>query len=62
MENIEPSTNKNNEVPGTSGKNPFEETTSYKVGGMTFLVEPRFKESGTETIGTILVKLMKSES
>ena len=37
-------------------------STTYKVDGKIFIVEPRFKESGNETIGTILIRLIKSDS
>ena len=33
----------------------------YIIGRMTFVVEPRFKESAKETLGSVLLKLMKSE-
>ena len=33
----------------------------YTIGRVTFFVEPRFKESAQETLGSILLKLMKSE-
>ena len=48
-------------TPGVSGFASLEETTSYKVGDKTFIVEPHFKDSGGETIAAILIKLMKSE-
>jgi len=49
------------EVPDTTGRNRLEDTTTYKIGGRTFIVEPRFRESGAETIGAILLKLMRSD-
>ena len=33
----------------------------YKIGRITFVVEPRFKEDSKETLGSILLKLMKGE-
>ena len=33
----------------------------YKLGRITFVVEPRFKEDSKETLGSILLKLMKGE-
>lgn len=45
--------------PGSAGHNQLEDMTTYMVGSMMFIVEPRFKESGKETISTILIKLMK---
>ena len=47
--------------PGVSGRNRLEDSTTYKVGGRTFIVEPRFKQSGDETISTILIRLIKSD-
>jgi len=37
-------------------------STTYKIDGKIFIVEPRFKQSGGETIGTILIRLIKSDS
>ena len=34
---------------------------SYQADGRQFIVEPVFQASGQETIGTVLLKLMKSE-
>ena len=61
MENINLSAYKKSESPGVSGRNQLEVLTTYKVGGKTFIVEPRFKKSGKETIGTILIRLIKSD-
>lgn len=47
--------------PGGSRRNPFEESSKYRVDGKIFMVEPVFQESGSETIGTILVKLMQAD-
>ena len=33
----------------------------YKIGRITFVVEPRFKEDSKETLGSILLKIMKGE-
>lgn len=33
----------------------------YTIGRMTFVVEPRFKDTAKETLGSILLKLMQSE-
>ena len=33
----------------------------YKIGRITFVVEPRFNETAKETLGSILLKPMKSE-
>ena len=61
MENVKLSACRQKEPPGVSGRNPLEDITSYKVGGKVFIVEPRFKKSGKDTIGTILIRLMKSD-
>ena len=42
-------------------KNLSVETISYNIGGKTFIVEPIFKKTSTETIGTILTKLIKAD-
>jgi len=62
MDNSELSTCGQNDTPGDSGHNPLEESTLYNVGGMTFIVEPHYRESGTETISDILIRLMKTEN
>jgi len=49
-------------VPEDSGCNPLEDISTYQVGGRTYTVEPCFKKSGAETIGTIIMKLIKSDS
>jgi len=54
--------NPEEKAPDVSGRNPLEDISTYKVSGKTFIVEPRFKESGDETIGTILLRLMKADS
>ena len=43
-------------------RNSLEEIPTYQVGGKTFIVTPIFKESGRETLGAILMKLMKADS
>ena len=40
----------------------IEEPQAYKFQNRTFIVEPVFKKDGNETIGTILMKLMQSDS
>ena len=49
-------------VSNAVDSNSLGATTKYNIGNKTFIVEPHFKESGEETIGTILIKMMKSES
>lgn len=48
--------------PGSAGRSPFEKASKYQVDGKVFMVEPVFQKSGNETIGTILVKLMQSDT
>ena len=62
MEDTKSSACHKSEPPVASGHNPLEDISTYKVGGRTFIVEPLFKKSGDETIGTILLRLMKSDS
>ncbi len=33
----------------------------YTIGRITFVVEPRFKDTAKETLGSILLKLMQNE-
>jgi hypothetical protein len=54
-------TNRDN-APGTSGQNPLEDTRTYTVQGKTFVVEPVFKNEAKETVGTILLRLIQSDS
>lgn len=54
------STTRTGKLTGVSGRSPFE-TSKYQVDGKVFMVEPVFQESGSETIGTILVKLMQAD-
>lgn len=49
-------------LPGAAGRSPFEKASKYQVDGKVFMVEPIFQESGNETIGTILVKLMQADT
>lgn len=42
--------------------NPLDEKTTYRIGNRSFVVEPVFKEEGPDTLGSVLLRLMKSES
>ena len=42
--------------------NPLDEQTTYHIGNRSFVVEPVFKEEGTDTLGSVLLRLMKEES
>ena len=59
MKNIKTATCRKNITHATTGRNLPEKTT-YTIGGKSFVVEPRYKESGAVTIGTILLKLMRA--
>ncbi len=48
--------------PGTSGRNRLNKSSTYKVDGKTFIVEPVFQEDGHDTLGTILIKLMRADA
>ena len=47
------------EQPGASGQNSLKDITTYTIKGKTFIVEPVFKEDSQETLGTILMRLMR---
>lgn len=34
---------------------------SYKIGKIRFVIRPVFKEQGGDTLGTVLMRLMRSE-
>lgn len=61
MENKKSSACKERKPPGSSGSNRLDKTSTYQVGGKTFVVEPVFRQDGKETIGTILVNLMRTD-
>lgn len=43
-------------------EHPLDETTTYRIGDRSFVVEPVFKKESPETLGSVLLRLMKSES
>ena len=49
--------------PGKT-KNPEMLTldSTYRIGNRSFIVEPVFKEESSQTLGEVLLRLMKSES
>jgi len=49
------------EITGASGSNPLSESTTYCVDNRKFIVEPRFKESGTKTLVSVLMALIESD-
>lgn len=40
----------------------LDKSSTYKVGGRTFIVEPVFRLDAKETVGTILVNLMRKDA
>ena len=36
--------------------------STYRIGHRSFIVEPVFKEESSQTLGEVLLRLMKSES
>ena len=53
--------NPKEKTPDVSGRNSLEQTTTYTIGGKTFIVEPVFKEDSKDTVGSILMRLMQSD-
>ena len=43
-------------------KNPLDAKTTYHIGNRSFVVEPVFKKESPDTLGSVLLRLMKSES
>ena len=43
-------------------KNPLDEKTTYYISGRSFVVETVFKKESPDTLGSVLLRLMKSES
>ena len=50
------------EKPGEKAKHDLNEKTTYRFGNRSFIVEPVFKEETQNTLGCVLLRLMKSES
>lgn len=48
--------------PGEKAKHDLNEKTTYRFGNRSFIVEPVFKEETQNTLGFVLLRLMKSES
>ena len=40
----------------------MKKVTTYMIDGKKFIVTPVFREDGRETLGSILMRLMKSEA
>lgn len=48
-------------APGASGKKAIDKVSAYKVDGKTFIVQPVFQPEGKDTIGAILLRLMRAD-
>jgi hypothetical protein len=62
MENTKTVAYNDNIPPGVSGRNRLDKTSTYKVDGKTFIVEPVFQTEGHDTLGTVLVRLMRADA
>jgi hypothetical protein len=51
---------KTRKPPTTSGKT-MNAPATYIIEGKTFIAEPVFRNEGQETIGTVLIKLIKND-
>lgn len=49
-------------TPENSGRNSLEIETTYTIKDNTFIVEPVFKEDSKNTVGSLLMWLMQSDS
>ena len=51
-------------VAGKTGtlQKTLDAKTTYRFGNRSFVVEPVFRQDGPDTLGSILLRLMKSES
>ena len=43
-------------------KKTLDEKTTYRFGNRSFVVEPVFRKESPDTLGSILLRLMKAES
>ena len=48
--------------PGEKAKHDLNEKTTYRFGNRSFVVEPVFQKESPDTLGSILLRLMKAES
>ncbi len=62
MENTKTAVRNRNIPSGTSGRNRIDKTSTYKVDGKTFIVEPVFQTEGHDTLGTVLIRLMRADA
>ena len=47
--------------PGEKAKHDLNEKTTYRFGNRLFVVESIFKEESPDTLGSVLLRLMKAE-
>ena len=47
--------------PGEKAKHDLNEKTTYRFGNRSFVVESVFKEESPDTLGSVLLRLMKTE-
>lgn len=62
MENTKTAVRNRNIPSGASGRNRIDKTSTYKVDGKTFIVEPVFQTEGHDTLGTVLIRLMRADA
>ena len=48
--------------PGKKNPEMLTLDSTYRIGNRSFIVEPVFKEESSQTLGEVLLRLMKSES
>ena len=49
-------------LPSTQDTGKLAQETTYKAGNTLFVVQPVFKDTGEETVGSVLLKLMCHEA
>ena len=52
----------NRTKPGEKAKHDLNEKTTYRFGNRSFVVESVFKEESPDTLGSVLLRLMKAEN
>ena len=48
-------------ISETEQQKELEQEQSYTIENTTFIVQPKFRTDGKETIGSVLIKLMQNE-
>ncbi len=62
MKNMKSAACNSNIPPGVSEHNRLDKTSTYKVNGKAFIVEPVFQTEGHDTLGTVLIRLMRADA